>query len=71
MKRLMEKSIETRPFFVPMHQQPVLREMGLFKCERYRIAEILSEKGINLPSSSSLSVKDIEFVCENILSLQK
>ncbi|CAJ1331447.1 unnamed protein product, partial [Effrenium voratum] len=31
MKRLAAAKVGTRPFFWPMHEQPVFREMGLFK----------------------------------------
>ena len=30
MKLLVEKNIGTRPFFFPMHLQPVFNKMGLF-----------------------------------------
>lgn len=63
---LRKEGIETRPFFIPMHKQPVFMKMGLFKGERYPVAEMLSEGGINLPSSSLLKKKEIEFICSTI-----
>ena len=65
-RRLARRGIETRPFFLPMHQQPVLQEMGLFQGETYPVAETLAETGLNLPSSSSLSKEQIASVCEAI-----
>ncbi len=70
MKKLAEKGIETRPFFIPMHHQPVFRNMGLFNGENYPIAEKLSNEGLNLPSSSSLTKKEIENICDIILNLR-
>lgn len=66
MKRLGEKRVETRPFFVPMHQQPVFRRLGLFRDEKYPVAERLSSEGLNLPSSSSLTEKDIYLIVNKI-----
>src|SRR5574344_1892256 len=34
-KRLMSLGVETRPFFLGMHEQPVLLGRGLFTGERY------------------------------------
>ena len=48
MNNLEKKGIETRPFFIPMHEQQVFRNMGLFKfkAESYPVAEELSRKGM-------------------------
>jgi perosamine synthetase len=45
-EELVKRGIETRAFFIPMHEQPVFHNMGLFKGERYPVAEELSMKGI-------------------------
>jgi perosamine synthetase len=45
MKRLNEKGVGTRPFFYPIHKQPVFSRMGLFANEQYPNAEKLYEKG--------------------------
>lgn len=39
MRRLAKLGIGTRPFFWPMHEQPVFRNMGLFQDEHYPHAE--------------------------------
>ena len=46
MKRLTELGIGTRPFFWPMHEQPVFRKMGLFAGERYPEAERRARRGL-------------------------
>ena len=66
MKRLGEKGIGSRPFFYPMHQQPVLREMGLFKGESYPIAERLYHRGFYIPSGMALTFEQIEKVAETV-----
>jgi perosamine synthetase len=70
MDRLKEKSIETRTFFYPMHQQPVFQEMGLFNGEKYPVAEVLAQKGLYLPSSSRLKKEEIESVCQAIKKIR-
>ena len=71
MDRLMEYGIDTRMFFIPMHEQPVFWEMGLFEGERYPVAEELSRKGMYLPSSSGLKENEIKYVCEAIVEIKE
>jgi perosamine synthetase len=61
--KLNQQGIETRPFFVPMHQQPCFRNLGLFKGESYPVSEEISAKGMYLPSGPGLKREDIEQVC--------
>jgi len=63
MKRLGEHGIGSRPFFWPMHEQPVFRRMGLFKGESFPVAENLARRGFYLPSGLSLTQSQIEEVC--------
>ena len=55
MKRLHEKGVDTRSFFIPMHKQPAFERMGLFKTESHPVAEELGAKGLYLPSGSGLT----------------
>lgn len=57
---LAENGVETRTFFIPMHCQPVYWKQ--FKGERYPVAEELCQRGFYLPSASSLSIEEIEYV---------
>lgn len=57
LKRLGDGSIEARPFFYPIHKFPMYNTTT--KCP---IAEELSRKGINLPSSAHLRKEDVENV---------
>ena len=69
--RLGKKGIETRPFFIPMHKQPVFRNMGLFKREKYPVSEKISENGLYLPSSSGLKLEEIQYICDTIKEIKK
>lgn len=60
MARLAEKSIGSRPFFWPMHEQPVFLKMGLFQDESYPVAENIARRGFYLPSGMALTNKQID-----------
>ncbi|MDZ4169191.1 MAG: DegT/DnrJ/EryC1/StrS family aminotransferase [Coriobacteriia bacterium] len=53
--RLAQRGVQTRPFFVGMHEQPVFLERGLFAGERYPVAEHLARYGLYLPSGLALT----------------
>ena len=55
MNRLSKMGIGSRPFFWPMHEQPVLRKMGLFAGEVYPVAERLARRGFYIPSGMALT----------------
>jgi perosamine synthetase len=59
MRRLAREGVGTRPFFFPMHEQPVFRRRGLFAGERYPVAERLARRGFYLPSGLALSREEI------------
>ena len=66
MKRLAVEGIGTRPFFYPMHLQPVFLNKGLFMNEKYPVAENLSERGFYIPSGLALTENQIEIVVEKV-----
>jgi perosamine synthetase len=59
---LRRRGIETRPFFLGMHEQPALRRLGLFTGESYPVAEHLAKQGLYLPSGPDLADRDLERV---------
>jgi perosamine synthetase len=62
MRRLAMRGIGTRPFFWPMHEQPVFRRRGLFANETHPNAERLARRGFYLPSGLALTEAQIERV---------
>jgi perosamine synthetase len=60
MRRLATKGVDSRPFFWSMHEQPVFKKMGLFRNERYPVAERIARRGIYLPSGMALTTDQIE-----------
>lgn len=69
MARLAEANIGSRPFFWPMHEQPVLRRQGLFADIKHPNAERIARGGLYLPSSIALSDADIDRVSGTVLDL--
>jgi perosamine synthetase len=66
---LAEEGIETRTFFIPMHLQPIY--YADFNGERYPVAEDLCKRGLYLPSASSLTRQEIEFVVQAVKACQR
>jgi perosamine synthetase len=63
---LKQKGIETRPFFLGMHEQPALLQHGLFIDESYPVAERLARQGLYLPSGLALTEEQIDEVCNAV-----
>ena len=66
MRRLGERRIGTRPFFWPMHEQPVFRKIGLFDGEHYPVAERLARRGFYIPSGMALTEQQIASVATTV-----
>ncbi len=69
MRRLGQKGIGTRPFFWPMHEQPVFRKMGLFEGERHPVAERLARRGFYVPSGLALTDAQMDEVVDAVENL--
>lgn len=67
MAKLLERGIESRPFFYPLHRQPFYKNQ--FASENFPVAESLAETGMNLPSGNELTHSDIEFVTDTLHKL--
>jgi perosamine synthetase len=61
-KILNQKGIDTRPFFIGMHEQPALKKIGLFKDEKYPVTEQIARQGLYLPSGLTLTDEQIQQV---------
>jgi len=66
MKQLGTLGIGTRPFFWPMHEQPVFKKMALFAGEKYPVAERLARRGFYLPSGLALTFDEQERVADSL-----
>ena len=61
--QLRELGIETRPFFLGMHEQPAFVERGLFSNVEYPVSARLSRQGLYLPSGLALTESQLDQVC--------
>ncbi len=66
MNKLEAYNIESRPVWKPLHLQPVFSGAEYFSNGQEDLAKQLFERGICLPSGSSLSIEEQEFVCKLI-----
>lgn len=66
--RLKVCEVETRPFFVGMHQQPALLKRGLFQGEQYPVTEWLAQRGLYLPSGLTLTESQVDRVAAAVHS---
>lgn len=64
--KLKQRGIETRPFFLGLHEQPVFHQRGLFLQDRYPITERIARQGLYLPSGLALTPKQISQVSEAV-----
>ncbi len=62
-KEFRAKGIETRPFFMPVHTMPPYR-----RCRRgdLCVTQDIAQRGVNLPSSVSLTEEQIKYICDVI-----
>ena len=65
-RRLKTLGVETRPFFLGMHEQPVFHDMGLFKNERHPVSERIARRGLYVPSGLALTLDQIERVSDAV-----
>ncbi len=62
MRRLAHFKIGTRPFFWPMHEQPILQKMGFFDGVSCPVAERIARRGFYIPSGLALTNEQMEQV---------
>jgi perosamine synthetase len=70
LKNLMNKRVQTRPFFYPMHKQPILKKFNYTK-QMFPNSNNLSSKGFYLPSGLGLTNKDIIKICKIFINVIK
>jgi perosamine synthetase len=59
-QRIAKAGIGSRPFFWPMHEQPVFNRMGFYVGESYPVAERIARRGFYIPSGLALSEEQID-----------
>lgn len=64
-RRLMRRGVETRPFFLGMHEQPLFHDRPA-STDRFPVAERLARRGLYLPSGLALQEEQIEYVAQAV-----
>lgn len=65
-RKLSERDVQTRPFFLGMHEQPVFKRRGWFQNESYPVAERIARQGLYLPSGLALTIEQLEQVVQAV-----
>jgi perosamine synthetase len=71
MAELSVRGVGTRPFFLGLHEQPILLDRGWYKCEHYPITERAARQGLYLPSSLNLTEAEIIHVVDQVSEILK
>ena len=65
-----EYNIETRPFFIGLHEQPsiikYLKQRNRNIIDSYPITEKVSKRGFYLPSGFNLTENEIIYICDSL-----
>lgn len=59
---LKKQKIETRIFYPPIHRLPPYKNSN----KKFKTSSNISDRGLWLPSSVTLSDKDLEIICNNV-----
>ena len=65
-RTLTESGIGTRPFFWPLHEQPVLKSFGLSQQPALPIASDLGRSGFYVPNGLGMNDEDVDYVIDTV-----
>jgi perosamine synthetase len=65
-RELSRRGVETRPFFLGLHEQPVFKQRGWFANESCPVAERIARQGLYLPSGVALTDEQLETTVEAV-----
>lgn len=69
MEKLLEKGVDTRTYFYPLHTQPVLKQYLRSSTATYPNSSKLSDSGFYLPSGLAITTEQIQYVAEAIQNI--
>ena len=71
-KIMKKKGIETRPFFCPMHIQPIIKKLKLInKNEKFPVSEKIYRYGLYLPSGIGNTFNEVKEVVKQLKTIFK
>ena len=65
-KRLEERGIHVRPYFLPIHLQPYMVERFGYRIGDFPVTEDLGRRGLALPFSGVMTEEQVEAVCSTV-----
>lgn len=65
-KRLEQRGIPVRPYFLPIHLQPYMVERFGWQEGDFPVTEDLGRRGLALPFSGVMTREQVEIVCQNL-----
>ncbi len=65
-RRLRNLGVETRPFFLGMHEQPAFHKLGLFLNQSFPVTERIARRGLYLPSGLALTEDQVDEVSDAV-----
>lgn len=69
MAALAERGVPARPYFTPLHLQPLYRERFGFREGDFPVTERVARSTLALPFSSRMSEREVEVVCRALTSV--
>ena len=70
-KKLTNKNIGIRPFFWPMHKQDAFKNINYFKNMSLPNSEFIAKNGFYLPSGLGLTLRELKFIKDTVISILK
>ena len=68
-KRLEQKGVPARPYFLPIHLQPYMVEKFGYRAGDYPVTEDLGRRSLALPFSGVMSEVQVQQVCQTLRDL--
>lgn len=65
-KRLEEKGVPVRPYFLPIHLQPYMAERFGWREGDFPVTEDLGRRGLAVPFSGTMKEEQVEYVCQSV-----
>ena len=67
-KLLRDRGVDTRPFFYPLHKQPMLSKYSLDTQPSLPVAERLGNQGLYLPSFVGITDDEVSFCAQQLIA---
>lgn len=71
MRQLEARGVPTRPYFPPIHLQPVYRDRFGYQAGDFPVAEDLGRRALALPFSSVMTEEQVDYVTTHLVSVVK